>query len=77
MRLRVFNNLLYFDENLIENFKFIEITAFIWIPPINAKPVLSKNTMARTANTRLHICRKYHKCYYKFLYLHQFKQSEQ
>jgi len=32
MRPRVFSNSLYFVENLIANFKFIEITAFIWIP---------------------------------------------
>jgi hypothetical protein len=32
MRPRVFTNSLYFEENLIANFKFIEITAFIWIP---------------------------------------------
>jgi hypothetical protein len=35
MRPRVFTNSLYFEENLIANFKFIEITAFIWIPHLS------------------------------------------
>jgi hypothetical protein len=32
MRLRVFTNSLYFEENLNANLTFIEITAFIWMP---------------------------------------------
>jgi hypothetical protein len=38
----VFTNSLYFDENLITNFKFIEITAFVWIPHNNFGPKCQK-----------------------------------